>query len=316
VSTSELRSPSGKRFQKLYTSAVTLLVAIFCVLFGLAFGSFLNVCIARLPRHESIVRPASHCPACAKPIRAWDNLPLLSWIILRGRCRNCGWPIPWRYPLVELGTAILFLLAYLTFELTLEAAGMALLCFTLFGLAVMDAETMLLPDALTLPGIVLGVIFSGLTGGWRAAGLSAACAVAAAALILLIRGAYWLVRRREGMGLGDAKLFALIAAWLGPWQSLLVLFLGVVTATIFSLLWVWLGNSRQKHTLCEDSQTQGRQGLQPSQNPAAHAGALAPEVFNPPGIQQIPLGSFLCAAAIYAIFCGEQTLKWYLQFFH
>ena len=300
---------------------MTLLVSIFCVLFGLAFGSFLNVCIARLPRHESIVRPASHCPACAKPIRAWDNLPLLSWIILLGRCRNCGWPIPWRYPLVELGTAILFLLAYLTFGLTLEAAGMALLCFILFGLAVMDAETLLLPDAFTLPGIVLGIIFSGLTGGWRAAGLSAACAVGAAALILLIRGAYWLVRRREGMGLGDAKLFALIAAWLGPWQSLLVLFLGVVTAAVFSLLSIWLGNSRQKYSLREDPQTQGRRGLQPSQNPAARAGALATEVSthpssNSPGIQQIPLGSFLCAAAIYAIFCGEQTLKWYLQFFH
>jgi len=308
---------------------VTLLVAIFCVLFGLAFGSFLNVCIARLPRHESIVRPASHCPACAKPIRAWDNLPLLSWIILHGRCRNCGWPIPWRYPLVELGTAILFLLAYLTFGLTLEAAGMAVLCFILFGLAVMDAETLLLPDAFTLPGIVLGVIFSGLTGGWRAAGLSAACAIGAAALILLIRGAYWMVRRREGMGLGDAKLFALIAAWLGPWQSLLVLFLGVVTAAVFSLLWIWLCNSRQKPSRGRDAQIslaekqdlstegeQGRRGLQPSQNPAAHVGTLAPEVFNPRAIQRLPLGSFLCAAAIYAIFCGEQTLKWYLQFFH
>jgi leader peptidase (prepilin peptidase)/N-methyltransferase len=336
---------------------VTLLVAIFCVLFGLAFGSFLNVCIARLPRHESIVRPASHCPACAKPIRAWDNLPLLSWIILRGRCRNCGWPIPWRYPLVELGTAILFLLAYLTFGLTLQAAGMALLCFTLFGLAVMDAETLLLPDAFTLPGIVLGVIFSGLTGGWRAAGWSAAYAVGGAALILLIRGTYWLVRRREGMGLGDAKLFALIAAWLGPWQSLLVLFLGVVTAAVFSLLWVWLGNSQQKLPRSRDPQMPlaekqdigiaeeqdishknepgghishgkepgrhinggkepGRRGLQPSQNPGIRAGALAPEVeAHGPGSQQIPLGSFLCAAAIYAIFRGEQTLKWYLQFF-
>jgi leader peptidase (prepilin peptidase)/N-methyltransferase len=153
--------------------------------------------------------------------------------------------------------------------------------------------------------------------------------VAAGALILLIRGAYWLVRRREGMGLGDAKLFALIAAWLGPWQSLLVLFLGVVTAAVFSLLCIWLGNSRQelpgsrrrpmplaeKQGLSTEGE-QGRRGLQPSQNPAARAGALAPEVFNPPSIQQIPLGSFLCAAAIYAIFCGEQTLKWYLQFFH
>jgi leader peptidase (prepilin peptidase)/N-methyltransferase len=206
---------------------------------------------------------------------------------------------------------------------------------------------LLLPDAFTLPGIVLGIIFSGLTGGWRAAGWSAACAVGGAALILLIRGAYWLVRRREGMGLGDAKLFALIAAWLGPWKSLLVLFLGVVTAAVFSLLWVWLGNSRQKLPRSRDPQMPlaekqdigiaeeqdinrgkepgrhingekepGRRGLQPSQNPGLRAGALAPEVeAHGPGSQQIPLGSFLCAAAIYAIFRGEQTLKWYLQFF-
>jgi leader peptidase (prepilin peptidase)/N-methyltransferase len=258
---------------------VTLLVAIFCVLFGLAFGSFLNVCIARLPRHESVVRPASHCPSCGKPIRAWDNLPLLSWIFLRGRCRNCGWKIPWRYPLVELGVAILFLLTWLVFGLTLEAVGMAILCFVLFGLAVMDAETLLLPDVFTLPGIALGIVFSGLTGGWRAAGLSFLYALGAAALILLIRGIYWLVRQREGMGLGDVKLFALIAAWLGPWQALLALFLGIVAAAIFGLLCMARRSSGTTRT------------------------------------QHLPLGSFLCAAAIYAIFCGEQNLKWYLQFF-
>ena len=259
---------------------MTLHVAIFCVLFGLAFGSFLNVCIARLPRHESIVRPASHCPSCGKPLRAWDNLPVLSWIILRGRCRNCGWKIPWRYPLVELGVAALFLLAYLVFGLTLEAAGMAVLCFLLFGLAVMDAETLLLPDVFTMPGIVLGIVFSGLTGGWRGAGLSFFYALGATTTLLLIRGAYWLVRRREGMGLGDAKLFALIAAWLGPWQALLALFLGVVIAAVFGILWMARRSSGNKRT------------------------------------QQLPLGSFLCAASIYAIFWGEPTLKWYLQFFH
>lgn len=259
---------------------MTLLAAIFSVLFGLAFGSFLNVCIARLPRHASVVRPRSHCPSCGNPIHAGDNIPVLSWILLGGRCRHCRWPIPWRYPLVELGTALLFLLSCLTFGVTLEAVGMAVLCFLLFGLAIMDAETLLLPDAFTLPGITLGIIFSGLTGGWRAAAWSAVYALGAAVLILLIRAIYWLVRRREGMGLGDAKLLALIAAWLGLRQTLLVLFLGVVSAAIFGLLCVW----RKK----------ARSALQ---------------------FTQLPLGSFLCAAAIYAIFCGEQTIKWYLQFF-
>lgn len=262
---------------------VTLVVAIFVVLFGLAFGSFLNVCISRLPRHESIVRPASHCPACNHPIRAWDNLPILSWIMLRGYCRNCARPIPLRYPLVEIAAAALFLLAYLIFGLTVEAAGTTVLCFLLLGLAVMDAETLLLPDAFTLPGILLGIVFRGITGGWRAAAMAVLYALTAAALIFLIRGAYWLVRRREGIGLGDAKLFALIAAWLGPWQSLLVLFLGVVAAAAFGVFTslFWRRRPRTGKT----------------------------------GNQQIPLGSFLCATAIYSIFCGDQTVKWYLQFF-
>ncbi len=258
---------------------VIVLTAIFSALFGLAFGSFLNVCISRLPKHASIVRPASHCPACGKPILARDNLPLVSWLLLRGRCRNCGWKIPWRYPLVELAAAALFLLSYLVFGLTVTGVGMAVLCFLLLGLAIMDAETLLLPDSFTYPGIALGIAYSALRGGLRGALLSAGYAVAAAALILLIRGAYWLLRRQEGMGLGDAKLLALVAAWLGPWQTLLVLFLGVVAAALFGLLWMAAKKRGGMRTL------------------------------------QFPFGSFLCAAAIYAIFFGQPILKWYLQFF-
>ncbi|HEX3436864.1 MAG TPA: prepilin peptidase [Pseudacidobacterium sp.] len=259
---------------------MTLITAIFSVLFGLAFGSFLNVCISRLPRHQSIVRPPSYCPNCKNFILTRDNIPFLSWFLLRGHCRFCRWPIPRRYPLVELGTAALFLLIYLVFGLSFEAAGMAMLCLLLLGLAVMDAETMLLPDTFTLPGIASGILYSGLIGGWRTAGWSFLYALGAAVLILLIRGIYWLVRRREGMGLGDAKLFAMIAAWLGPWRSLLVLFLGVITAAIFGLAWL----ARAKKA----------KGLK-----------FAP----------IPFGSFLCAAGLYAIFFGQPTLKWYMQFF-
>lgn len=258
---------------------VIVLAVIFSVLFGLAFGSFLNVCISRLPRHQSIVRPGSRCPACGHAIRACDNIPILSWIFLRGRCRDCSHPIPWRYPLVELATATLFLLSYLTFGLTLEAAGMAVLCFALLGLSIMDAESMLLPDAFTLPGIALGIGYNALQKGWRSAALSLAYAACAAGLILLIRSLYWLVRRKEGMGIGDAKLLAMIAAWLDPWQTLLVLFLGVVAAALFGLLWI-------------------------AYRRRSSAGALA-----------LPFGSFLCAAAIYAIFGGEPILKWYFHFF-
>jgi len=257
---------------------VTVVIAIFSVFFGLAFGSFLNVCISRLPKYESIVRPPSRCPTCGESIWARDNLPLLGWIVLRGRCRHCGWHIPVRYPLVELAMAVLFLLTYLTFDLTLEGFGMIVLCFLLLGLAIMDAETLLLPNFFTLPGIVLGIAYSGLRGGWHAGILSTGYALGAAALIFAIRGAWWLVRKQEGMGLGDAKLLAMIAAWLGPWQTLLVFFLGVFAAAVFGLIWVVL-TRRDLHT------------------------------------SRLPFGSFLCAAGIYAVFRGQPILKWYLQFF-
>lgn len=156
---------------------------------------------------------------------------------------------------------------------------MVVLCFLLLGLAVMDAETLLLPDAFTLPGIAIGILYSGLRGGWHSALLSVVYGVGAAVLILLIRGAYWLARRREGMGLGDAKLLALIAVWLGPWLSLLVLFLGIVAAAIFGLLLAMRDRQKKMHSLA------------------------------------IPFGSFLCAAAIYAVFYGNETITWYLQFF-
>jgi leader peptidase (prepilin peptidase)/N-methyltransferase len=261
-----------------------LTVGILVALLGLAFGSFLNVCIARLPRHESIVHPPSHCPHCSQPIRARDNIPLLGYAILRGRCRSCQEPISWRYPAVELANACLWLACLLQFGITVEAAAMAVLCFLALGLAVMDAETMLLPDAFTIPGILLGILWSGVRvdGSWlerlHAAGLSAMWSAAAALLILLIRAAYRLVRKQEGMGLGDAKLFAMIAAWLGPANALLVFFLAVVGGAVYGIS-LMIGK-RRTHPM------------------------------------RVPLGSFLCAATMYAIFAGSKTIDWYLNFFH
>jgi len=175
--------------------------------------------------------------------------------------------------------AALFLLCCLTFGLTVEAIGMAALCFLLLGLAVMDAETLMLPNAFTLPGIALGIAYSGLRGGWRTGILAVVYALAAVVLIVLIRGAYWLVRRQEGMGLGDAKLLALIAAWLGPWQALLVLFLGTLAAAIFGLILMALHRR------------------------------------NPARSMLLPFGSFLSAAAIFAVFSGQPIIDWYLRFF-
>ena len=266
------------------------ITAIFVALFGLAFGSFLNVCIARLPRRQSIASPGSRCPSCGAAIRVWDNIPLLSWIVLRGRCRSCRWHIPWRYPAVELATTALFLLCYLRFGLTYRGIGMDILCFLLLGLAVMDAETLTLSDWFTIPGILIGIGYAAIfpNGGglfhlWNAAS-SALFACGAALFILVLRWIYYFARRVEGMGLGDAKLLALIAAWLGPPRTLLTFFLGVVTAAIVGLL------------LVAFAQIVARSGR------SALAGRL-------------PFGAFLCVAALYSIFAGEPLIHWYLHFF-
>lgn len=268
-----------------------MLPSIFSVLLGLAFGSFLNVCISRLPKHQSVVHPRSRCPQCLRPIRMSDNIPLLSWMLLRGRCRNCHESIPWRYPLVEAATASLFLLCYLHFRATLHGFGSAVLCWLLLGLAATDAEELLLPDALTLPGIAAGIVFSGFgyisnpgRFSFRAALHAALWAAIAAGLILLIRGSYWLVRRREGIGLGDAKLLALIAAWLGPLSTLLVFFLGALLAAAYGAGLVILNRFQLR--------ANGRDPI------------------------QLPFGAFLCLAGIFAIFAGLDAIYWYMSFFH
>jgi leader peptidase (prepilin peptidase)/N-methyltransferase len=270
--------------------SVSLLISIFVVLAGLAFGSFLNVCISRLPRHESVVTPRSRCPRCLAPILNRDNIPLLSWMLLRGRCRSCGARIPVRYSLIEAATAVLFLLCWLEFP-GFHAIGACVLCWMLLGLAAMDAETLRLPDSLTLPGIALGIFASAFQGffgdlpivSWKAAGESLLWAACAGALILLIRGLYWLVRRREGIGLGDAKLLAMIAAWLGPWQTGLVLFLAVVCAAAYGVGMI------------------GRRRIHRSPGNRLTA--------------RIPLGAFLSAAGILSLFEGDSILGWYFRFF-
>jgi len=274
-----------------------------CIFFGLCgllLGSFLNVCILRLPAGESVVWPRSHCRQCEQPIANRDNIPVLSWLMLGAACRACGGRISWRYPAIELITCGLFVMCWLRFSIPWLAACWALLCFLLLGLAVMDAETLLLPDRFTLPGLGAGVVFAGLrpgleSGVWtyadglRAAGLSLLAAAAAAAALLLIAGAYWLVRRRMGMGMGDVKLLALLGAWLGLRETGLVLFLAVVVGAIYGVGTILFRRAGSR-TGSEDQL--------------------------PAGQLPVPFGTMLSLAGIYSIFLGERTLGWYLQFFH
>jgi leader peptidase (prepilin peptidase)/N-methyltransferase len=201
-----------------------LVLDVYAGLLGLVVGSFLNVVVHRLPRGQSLVRPRSRCPWCGAPIRALDNLPVLSFILLRGRCRHCTGPISWRYPLMEILTAALFVLSLERFGPGWAAVAGAVFSALLLALAAIDLEHFLLPDSLTLPGIAVGLALraaasrpdwiSGLASG-------AAGALVGAGLLFLVAETWLWLRGEEGMGLGDAKLLAMIGAFLG-WAGVAV----------------------------------------------------------------------------------------------
>ncbi len=262
-----MTSPPRNRILKF--SMYRILGTTFAALAGLAFGSFLNVVVTRWPAEESVVRPGSHCRNCDRFLSWWENIPVLSWILLKGRCRTCRSWIGWRYPLVELAVAVSWALAVWNFagwrpDSISASGGMAVSILSLAGqivffwlmvaLAALDAENLWLPDAITLPGIGLGILLVVLEAAFTpvspflAATESAAVIVAraaigagagiliAAGLILFIRWIYWLIRRREGIGLGDVKLVAMLVAWLGFFPGMLAFGLGVALGAAVALV--------------------------------------------------------------------------------
>jgi len=222
---------------------------------GLLAGSFLNVCIYRWPRDLSVVWPGSHCPECGHAIAPYDNVPVLSFVLLGGRCRHCLSAIPWRYPVVEALTAVLFALGVAKFGLTAWAAKFALHAFLLLGMIFSDLETRLLPDQFTKGGIVLGLIcaavaplernpFTYLMGGSdpRVHSIveAAFAAVFLSGVVWLVGEAYTRIRGREGLGFGDVKMLAMIGAFQGLLPGLFTLFLGVVSGSVLGLAYIYL----------------------------------------------------------------------------
>jgi leader peptidase (prepilin peptidase) / N-methyltransferase len=199
---------------------------------GLLIGSFLNVCIARMPEDRSIVRPASHCPACGSGIRPWDNIPVLSWLLLRAKCRDCGTGISVLYPIIELMTGLVFWLVFrrmvpdvLAFSAGHFVAAGLLMAFSamLIALSFIDLRHYIIPDEFSIYAAPLGIL-----GFWAVAELGVHPVVGASGwqdasvgaflgsgFLLSIMGLYWLVRRQEGMGMGDVKLLAMMGAFLG-----------------------------------------------------------------------------------------------------
>ncbi len=290
-------------------------------LLGLLLGSFLNVCISRLPDHRSINKPRSHCPRCNTPLLWYDNIPLLSWLLLHGRCRSCSQPISYRYPAVEFAFGLWLAYVAHTARILLtpglatnafaghviDAISFAVIGFLLIGLAVMDWQTYTLPDAFTVTGIVIAcilvccrAIFLGphadevllhgqnplsspgnvvdrgnviLTGPEHLVLGRMFAIVCAGSILLLVRYVYLKLRHREGVGLGDIKLVAMIAAFLGFWPAVLALFLGVVLSSMYAVPQLLRGRAT--------------------------------------ATTRLPLGTFLSIGGLIAAVAGAHLIAWY-----
>ncbi|RKZ24724.1 prepilin peptidase [bacterium] len=208
-------------------------MAAFLFILGTAFGSFLNVLIFRLPKGISIVSPRSFCPSCGKNIPWYDNIPILSYILLRGKCRNCGAKISIRYPLVEGLTGVLFLTGYLLYGLSLQYIEFLVLVLFLIPISFIDLDTMLIPDVLSIPGLMFGLLFA-LLRGRIMDGVSGA--LAGASIIALLYFVGKLIYKKEAMGIGDIQLAALIGAFTG-WKSMFfTLFIASFTGAVYGLI--------------------------------------------------------------------------------
>ncbi len=299
---------------------IRILGTIFAGLLGLAFGSFLNVCLSRWPEGESVVKPRSHCRSCDHALAWWENIPVVSWIALRGRCRKCQSAISWRYPLVEISTGALW--AYIASGPFPDVPGdlvpeslllyvfaarilQMFLIWLLVALAALDAEHLWLPNFLTIPGATIGLAgailnpfillkLDSLTGlpltegmegmrfGFWTPGFGRLIAIlVSAALILVIRWLYQLIRHREGIGLGDAKLMALLAAWLGLPGALLSFGIGAILGSLVAIALLAFPASRRG-----------------SESWAA---------------TKLPLGTFLCIGGIVSALWGQPLIAAYLR---
>ena len=244
-------------------------------LFGLLVGSFLNVCIFRLPRGTSIVWPASACGSCKRELRWFENIPIVSWVVLGAKCARCKAPISLQYPLVEAITAGLFVLVAATTPAGPQLAARLLFVCALIVLFGIDLEHQILPNSITLPGTVIGVLFS-LIGppGWRASLLGV---LLGGGVLYAIAWGYYAVRREEGLGMGDVKMLGMIGAFLG-WQAvLLTLVLASLSGAVIGVAMVALQRGSMRYAL--------------------------------------PFGTFLAIGALAAMFTGQPIIDWYVGFY-
>src|SRR6201984_731724 len=270
-----------------------MLIAVFVFVFGLIIGSFLNVCIVRIPGGKSIVLPASACVKCGAPIRPYDNIPVVSYLLLRGKCRKCENPISALYPAVELLTGLLFLGCYEVFGLTTEALKWAVFSAIMVVLVFTDLRERILPDVVNFTGFGLGLLLSFFTAPVDGTALAITRrifefpppgpvlsfadallgAVTGSGLLWLVSEAYFRLRGREGMGMGDVKMMLMAGAFLGLKRTLLTIFAGSILGSIMGMILIL---ARRKDPDYE-----------------------------------LPFGTFLGMAALLVVFFGTPIVYWY-----
>ena len=251
-----------------------LTLCIFAFLFGTVVGSFLNVCISRMPKEESVVTPPSHCPLCNYLIRWYDNIPIISYLLLRGKCRGCGARISLLYPVVELLNGLLTLALFLRFGLSLTFLALFLFCSALVVITFIDLEHQIIPDEISLPGIVIGFVFSFFLPGHTWLNSLLGILMGGGSLLLVAYGYQWLTGK-EGMGGGDIKLLAMMGALMG-WKSVLfIVFASSLIGSVVGITMILVQNKDSK---------------------------LA-----------IPFGPYLSFGAMLYIFYGPQLIQWYLN---
>ncbi len=221
-------------------NAFRLIWIITAGVFGLMFGSFLNVVIYRLPRRESLVYPASHCPGCGGAVKWYDNIPVFSYILLRGKCRTCKNPISPFYPLVELSIAFIAMWLFYLHGGTLDFASNFILACILLAAAFIDMKYMIIPDRLNVPGAVIGVIFA-LLSGFKAVVIGVVGAFTGIAILMVL---FWMGKiffHREGVGMGDVKLAAVIGIFVGPFWCAIALLLAVFSGGVWGIIQMLFG---------------------------------------------------------------------------
>ena len=245
------------------------------VIFGALIGSFLNVCICRLPKEESLVWPGSHCPHCKKPIKPYDNIPVVSYLLLKGKCRFCHQPISFQYPLVEGISAFSSLLLFMRFGPSLSYLFYFLFVASLIVITVIDLYHQIIPDVISLPGIGVGLLASLLIPQITLSNSITGILFGSGSLFLVSAYYEWL-RKKEGMGLGDAKLLAMIGAFLGWKAIILTILLGSLIGSIIGIMVMVLKGKDFKYA--------------------------------------IPFGPFLSFGAVIALFYQNEIISWYLPY--